>query len=63
MNTQLFAIDGQEGDYFGYSVAADIDLIVVGAYGKSISGTTDAGMRCTVSYVMDADSDVDNMST
>ena len=36
--SQLTADDGEAGDYFGYSVAVDIDTVVVGAYGDDDNG-------------------------
>ena len=34
---KLIASDGQDGDYFGYSVAVDGDTVVVGAYWHDVS--------------------------
>ena len=36
--SQLTADDGEAGDYFGYSVAVDIDTVVAGAYGDDDNG-------------------------
>ena len=40
---KLTASDGQDGDYFGYSVAVDGDTVVVGAYRHDIDGKSNAG--------------------
>jgi hypothetical protein len=45
----LRASDPFEGDHFGYSVAIDADLAVVGAYECDINGVTDVG----AAYVFD----------
>ncbi len=39
---KLIANDGQANDYFGYSLSADNDIVVIGAYGNDEYGT-DAG--------------------
>ena len=40
---KLTAFDGQDGDYFGYSVAVDGDTVVVGAYRHDMDGKSNAG--------------------
>ena len=47
--TKLTAFDGDENDLFGYSVAADSNKIVVGAYGDDDNGTDSGSV-----YVYDA---------
>lgn len=39
----IFANDGKAEDYFGYSVAADGNTVLVGAYKADIDGVMDAG--------------------
>jgi len=44
METKLTASDQAADDSFGYSVSVDGDVALVGAYGASSGGVTDAGM-------------------
>ncbi len=54
---KLTAEDGETGDYFGYSVAVDVDTVVVGAYQDDDNGT-DSGSA----YIFTRDSETNRRS-
>ena len=54
---KLTAEDGETGDYFGYSVAVDVDTVVVGAYQDDDNGT-DSGSA----YIFTRDSETNTRS-